>query len=123
MRPELTVDQVIALHDSMTLAPVIDRGKLESGVQRAFAGWSGGYFYTSVWSQASALIHGVVAAHGFLDGNKRTAWAAGMTLLALNGITLIRITDEETANYMVEVANGVHSVDETAFLLAGLVED
>jgi death-on-curing protein len=123
VRPELTVDQVIRLHDSMTLAPVIDRGKLESGVQRAFAGHASGYFYNSVWSQTAALIHGIVAAHGFLDGNKRAAWASGMTLLALNGIELIRITDEETANYMVEVANGVHTLEQTAFLLAGLVKD
>ncbi|GGL77135.1 toxin Doc [Curtobacterium citreum] len=122
MRPELTVEQVILIHDSMVDAPVTDRGKLESGVRRAFHGMGGQYFYVSIWAQTAALIHGIAAAHGFFDGNKRTAWTAGMTLLELNGVRLRRIPDEETANYMVEITEGLHTIDQIALTLAGYAD-
>lgn len=122
MRRQVTVEQVIALHDTMESAPVIDRGKLDAAIGRAYQGWGNSYFYPSVFSQAAVLMHGIAAAHAFLDGNKRTAWAAAMVALEMNGVSIIRIDDESMASYMEEVALHVHTIEETALLLSGLIE-
>lgn len=122
MRQQVTVEQIIALHDRMESAPVIDLGKLESAVGRAYQGWGDTYFYPSLFSQAAVLMHGIAAAHAFLDGNKRTAWAAAMVALEMNGISVRRIDDESMASYMEQVALHVHTIEETALMLAGLME-
>ena len=37
---------------------------------------------------AAAYICGLAANHGFIDGNKRTAWVTGRVFLADNGLAL-----------------------------------
>ena len=37
---------------------------------------------------AAAYIYGLARNHGFVDGNKRTAWVAGRVFLADNGFAL-----------------------------------
>ena len=55
---------------------------------------------TDLAQLATLLISGITLAHPFLDGNKRTAAIAGMTLLRLNGY---RITPtDETLGRQVE---------------------
>jgi death on curing protein len=48
------------------------------------------YAQADVVAQAAALIVGIVLAHAFLDGNKRTALAAGIIFLDLNGLQIER---------------------------------
>ena len=37
---------------------------------------------------AAAYIYGLATNHGFIDGNKRTAWMTGHVFLADNGLAL-----------------------------------
>lgn len=62
---------------------------------------------------AAAYIYGLATSHGFIDGNKRTAWVIGRLFLADNGIKL-QFTDIEAINFMTEVASGIKTLKETA---------
>ncbi len=41
--------------------------------------------YPSIWEKAAALLQSLACNHGFVDGNKRTAWVAAMAFLDQNG--------------------------------------
>jgi death-on-curing protein len=110
----LTVDELIRVHDNVSSAPLIDRGKLEGAAKRPQATYGGEFLYSSIYLQASVLLHGICQAHGFLDGNKRTAWVATVTFLALNGLEIMSVSPETVADYMEEVAAHVHTELETA---------
>ena len=43
---------------------------------------------------AASYVYGIAKNHGFVDGNKRTAFAATFTFLAINGIDLTAGADE-----------------------------
>ena len=87
----LDADQVWAINDVIVRrdggAPMLrDRAALESAVQRPR--WLAYYEHADLVAQAAALIAGVALAHPFLDGNKRTAAAAGALFLELNGYAI-----------------------------------
>lgn len=44
--------------------------------------------YTDNFTKAAALLQSLARNHAFVDGNKRTAWAAAWTFLHINGIPL-----------------------------------
>lgn len=113
----LSVDDVIIIHDSLDPAPLIDRGKLEGAVMRPQASFGGQLLHASIYAQASVLLHGICQAHGFLDGNKRTAWVSTLTFLSRNGIEIALLTPIEMSDYMVEVATHIHGETDTAFWL------
>ena len=114
----LTVDEVILIHDELLSAPVIDRGKLEGAVMRPQASFGDRYLHGSIYSQAAALLHGISQAHGFLDGNKRTAWVSALTFLSRNGVEIALLPPVVMSDYMEEVAKGIHEVADIAFWLA-----
>lgn len=60
---------------------------------------------------AAAHAHGIAKAHGFTDGNKRTAWIAARLFLADNGYRL-RFDPFDAIRTMESVAGG--SVTEAA---------
>ena len=45
--------------------------------------------YTTVCDKAAALVRGIICDHPFIDGNKRTAMLAGLTLLEMNEYNFI----------------------------------
>lgn len=56
------------------------------------------YQQADLVTQAAVLIEGIAQAHSFVDANKRTATAAGIVFLRLNGYTLryvMRPTNDE----------------------------
>lgn len=116
----LTVDEVIALHDRVCREPLIDQGKLEGAVGRPQASFEGAFLHQSIYLQAAVLMHGICAAHAFLDGNKRTAWVATLTFLAINGVTIVDVDPETMSEYVKEVAEGVYTPQDTAFWIAAL---
>lgn len=60
-----------------------NEGALESALMRPQM--AAHYEGADLVTQAALLISGIALAHAFLDGNKRTALAAGTTFLFLNG--------------------------------------
>jgi len=63
--------------------------------------------YPDVYTKAAALMQSVARNHAFVDGNKRTAWAAAWTFLAINGVELAHAFDVDAAERLVlDVATG-----------------
>ena len=62
---------------------VRDHGLLESALYRPQTG-----YYTDLIEEAAALWESLAQNHPFIDGNKRAAFAATYTFLAINGAEL-----------------------------------
>ncbi len=54
---------------------------------------------------AAAYAYGLARNHGFVDGNKRTAWVTARLFLSLNS-TPIRFTPDDAADIMEQMAAG-----------------
>lgn len=104
----LALEDVLAVHRAVTgSSSARDVGLLSSAVARPQASVFGEDAYPTVWEKAAALLHSLARNHGFVDGNKRTAWVAAMTFLALNGHELDPGFDQEAAEELVlSVAQG-----------------
>jgi death-on-curing protein len=86
----LTLAEVLALHEAVMEkfgqgpAPLRSEGLLESAVMRArMASY---YDNADLIRQCALLTVGISQAQAFMDGNKRTAFAAGDVFLRLNGL-------------------------------------
>jgi death-on-curing protein len=100
----LTVEEVVDLHDSEKVCPVIDRGKLESAVGQPSQTWGGEHLYPTLLHQAAALLFCLCAAHAFEDANKRCAWLSCATFLDINDVELLDVEQAEVEELMVNVA-------------------
>jgi len=65
-----------------------DLALLESAVAMPLAGFGQEYFHEDIFAMAAAYLFQIARNHPFVDGNKRTAAAAAVTFLALNGMKL-----------------------------------
>jgi death-on-curing protein len=113
---DLTVDDVLALHDEVmhrqgaASAPL--RGGGLAALEAALVRPQHAEFYAGadVFEQASVLAVGVAQAHAFLDGNKRTATAVMITFLGLAGL-MVRHGDAQMEfalrleNILIEVSS------------------
>ncbi len=88
----LGVGDVIALHDAVLqrlgapYAALRGEGTLESAITRPRM--AGHYEEADLIRQAALLAIGISQAQAFVDGNKRTAYAATETFLLINGTAL-----------------------------------
>jgi len=88
MTDYLTVAEVLAMHADQIeryggSPGVRDPGLLEAALYRPQTG-----YYTDLIEEAAALWESLAQNHAFIDGNKRTAFAATYTFLAINGARL-----------------------------------
>jgi death on curing protein len=84
----LTLAEVLAIHQDQIDRygggdGLRDAGQLESALFRPQTG-----YYAETVEQAAALWESLGQNHPFVDGNKRTAFAATYTFLAINGIRI-----------------------------------
>lgn len=96
MTDYLTVADVLAIHEDQLARyggtdGVRDLGLLEAALFRPQTG-----YYADRIAEASALWESLAQNHPFVDGHKRTAFAATFTFLVINGV---RITAEAEATY------------------------
>src|SRR5438046_8124235 len=94
MTDYLTVIEVLAIHDNQIeryggASGIRDRGLLEAALFRPQTG-----YYADLVEQAAALWESLSQNHPFIDGNKRTAFAATYTFLAINGAGLTATAHE-----------------------------
>src|SRR6266699_871157 len=89
----LSMADVLALHQAImekfgfASAPLRDEGMLESAIMRPrMAAY---YSAADIIRQAALLAVGISQARAFLDGNKRTAFAASDVFLRLNGLAFV----------------------------------
>jgi death-on-curing protein len=91
-----------------------DYGLLESALARPRASVFGQDAYSDVHLKAAALLHSLARNHALVDGNKRLAWTACRTFLAING-QWISAPEDERFDFVIRVATGaVPDLDKIA---------
>ena len=96
-----------------------DDGALESAVMRPQI--AAHYAEASLMQQAATLMAGIALAHAFLDGNKRTALAAGTTFLILNGQYVVS-KPEELGQQLLAMIARQGSLDDAIAALATWID-
>jgi len=104
----------VARHAVGEDVPVRDYGLLESALARPRASVFGQDAYPDLHLKAAALLHSLARNHALVDGNKRLAWTACRTLLAINGQWISAPEDQRFA-FVIRVATGAErGLDEIA---------
>ena len=85
---------------------VRDYGLLESGLARPRASVFGKDAYADLHLKAAALLHSLARNHALVDGNKRLAWTACRTFLAIND-QWTRAPEDERFDFVIRVATGM----------------
>src|SRR4029079_13858266 len=62
--------------------------------------------YPTLFGKAAALLFSICQNHTLIDGNKRLAWAAAVTFLALNGHPVPDIDVDAAEAFMMSMARG-----------------
>lgn len=109
MSRHLTVAEVAALAEVAFGGRAPEQrepGLLESAVHRPRARMFGTAAYTDLHDQAAALLHAIATNHPLVDGNKRTAWLAAATFLAVNGVDLADVDQDRAYDLVIDVASG-----------------
>ncbi len=121
----LDVAQVRAIHQRVLQAfgggdGVREPGLLEPAVLAPQATFGGQSVYADVVEAAAAYLVGICKNHPFVDGNKRTALAACLAFLKLNGVTP-KPDSQAWEQLTLDVASGKIDRDQTAARLRELV--
>jgi death-on-curing protein len=87
----LSLEQLLELHALVAETTggstgLRDLGRLEAAIAAQTQNVFGEELYPSIIDKAAAVIRGIIADHPFVDGDKRTAMLAGLTLLQINNI-------------------------------------
>jgi death-on-curing protein len=111
MTDYLALVEVLAIHDDQIeryggSTGVRDLGLLEAALFRPQTG-----YYSDLIEEAAALWESLAQNHPFIDGNKRTAFAATYTFLAVNGA---RITADANAAYT--FISGLYDANDFTFV-------
>jgi death-on-curing protein len=104
MTDYLTIVEVLAIHDDQIeryggASGLRDGGLLEAAIFRPQTG-----YYVDRIEEAAALWESLSQNHPFVDGNKRTAFAAMYTFLAINQARLTASADE-IENFVLHLYN------------------
>ena len=83
-----------------------DYGLLESALARPRGSVFGEDAYPDLHLKAAALLHSLARNPALVDGNKRLAWTACLTFLAING-QWISAPEDERFDFVIQVATGV----------------
>jgi len=124
----LTKRFVLAVHrdliETFGGAPgVRDEGRLDAALAGPRATFGGAELYPTLTEKAAAYLVGIAKGHPFVDGNKRTAFAAMEVFLRLNG-RVLDLSDGEAFALVTGVARCTLGVEESARILeAALSED
>lgn len=70
---------------------LLDAAGLEAALERPWSGFGAHETFPTVYAKAAALLHGIASRQVFENGNKRTAWAAAVAFLEINGLGMNRV--------------------------------
>ena len=106
----IRVDDILAIHADQIERygggqGIRDPGLLEAALFRPQTG-----YYPTLIDEAAALWESLSQNHPFVDGNKRTAFAATYVFLAINGMD-ITATDDEAQDFVL----GLYDTSSLAF--------
>lgn len=107
----LTLEDALYIHSEQIRmfggSPGIrDRGLVEAALLRPQTG-----YYDGVLEEASALWESLAMNHGFIDGNKRVAFACVDIFLELNGFTITAEPDDVIAFIYERLETGTMTKD------------
>lgn len=110
----LTLAEVLLIHKEQIerfggTHGVRDIGLAESAIAMPQAGFGGEYLHASVFEMAAAYAYHIAENQPFLDGNKRTALAAALVFLDMNGIV---IEDPKGRLYEAMIKLGTRKLDK-----------
>ena len=117
----LTLDEVLSLHEEQIhlfggSSGIRDLGLLQSAMGSVEATFGGVFLHETIYEMAAAYLYGICRNHPFLDGNKRTAVAAALTFLDMNGIE-VEASEDTFYDLVAGVAEGRVSRSAVAVFL------
>ena len=117
----LTPDEVLALHEDQIARyggrhGVRDLNLLFSALGTPSATFDGMFLHNDLFEMAAAYLYHVARNRPFVDGNKRTALAAALVFLWLNGFRL-HAEEDAVTDLVLKVAAGKASKAEAAVFL------
>ena len=106
----LTLDELLQAHETLIKkfggsAGIRDEGLLQSAVQRPKTTVFNREAYPSLFDKAAAICHSLLFNHPFVDGNKRSAFAACHLTLLMNGYNLTS-KSQDTYDFLIQVIRG-----------------
>ena len=111
MHYKLTLADAVMAHDqALTFGGrdgISSLHLIESAIARPYSG-----YHRPISKKAAAVLHSMVGNHGFIDGNKRTAWLLVEILVARSGYFLDISDDERIDDLVVSVADGQLEFDQ-----------
>jgi death-on-curing protein len=113
----LSLEDVLALIDDVSVGPMRDIGLLDSAVHRPQVTVFGRHAYPDINEKAAVLLESLVGNHALVDGNKCIGWLAIVVFYGLNGIQL-EAPDDDAYDLVIGVASGTTTYHEAATLLA-----
>jgi death-on-curing protein len=102
---------------------VRDYGLLDAAVARPRTSVFGLDAYPDDFAKAAALLQSLARNHAFVDGNKRTAWAAAWTFLHINGIELGDFDVDDAERFMNDVASCDLGIETVAHKLSAYAKN
>jgi len=98
----LSLEEVLVVHTELVRRyggshGIRDQGLLESATFRPQASAFGEDAYPTLFEKCAVLGYSLIKNHPFIDGNKRTGFAAMHLMLLINGYDLTSISKEEVA--------------------------
>jgi len=115
---------ILAVHDEQLRAHggasgIRDEGLLESALARPLN--LAGYEQPDTAELAATYAIAIARNHPFIDGNKRTAYVAMETFLALNGLAFVASDADAVINMLNMAAHGITDEDFTLWVRANVV--
>ena len=101
--------------------PIRDIGLLGSAVARPQTAVFGQDAYPDIWSKTAALLQSIVNNHALIDGNKRLGWLATAVFLEINGVSVIHVSNDDSYQFVIDVAANNPSFEHIAAALRALV--
>lgn len=123
MTEYLTVEDLLLIaRNAIGGRPVVrDFGLLSSSAWRPQSAPFGLDPYPTIQLKAAALLHSLTSNHALLDGNKRLAWLATYTFLAINGYRLDAPDDAGHDLVLAIAASELEDVDKIAERLSAFI--
>jgi death-on-curing protein len=110
---EIRAINEVVVEESGGSIGVREAGLLASIAHKPQAGFGDDELYPELFMKAAVLYEAIVNYHVFVDGNKRTGFAAMARFLALNGYGLAA-TNKQIVDYTVSIATDNPDINSVA---------
>lgn len=94
---------------------ILNENAIRSAIARPYQGFGGVQAHPTLHEKAAALLSGVAKAHGFADGNKRTAVLITLVFIRASGYSLDPVAEQKLDDVVVELITGERDEKSVAF--------